>query len=56
MVGFCFVRERGLEPPRIAPSVPKTDAATITPLTHYYKPIIFEAIILLRSKQGSPVA
>jgi len=32
---FLFtVRERGLEPPRIAPLVPKTSAATITPLTH----------------------
>src|SRR5690606_34537938 len=30
----CTVGERGLEPPRIAPLVPKTSAATITPLAH----------------------
>ena len=31
---ICRVPERGLEPPRIAPPVPKTGAATITPLRH----------------------
>jgi hypothetical protein len=32
LVLFCFVGERGLEPPRIAPLVPKTNAYTISPL------------------------
>ena len=30
---IVYVRGRGLEPPRIAPLVPKTSAATITPPT-----------------------
>ena len=39
-----FVTKEGLEPPRLSTSVPKTDAATITPLGHLASPIGLEPI------------
>ena len=31
-----MVRERGVEPPRIAPLVPKTSVSTISPLARFF--------------------